>query len=437
MDGKPLRPITATLIRRTLGWVLLCSLAFSGLQAWLTYQSVQKDFQLAVRDIANTHVPLLSLAIWDIEPQTVQRQIDLLLESPQIGHAVVRASTGQKFEGGKRDIQIRGAPLTFNLPPPNRPSSSIGTLELVMDMGELYREVLRSVALVLLQGVVLTILILGMVLTILRRDLERPMQRLADFVTNLRADNLTNQLVLERPAGHHYDEIDLVADGFRTLQENIYSHISNLDARVLERTSQLEAALSSLKTLSSIDPLSGCFNRLVFNERLPREMGRAQRYGRPLSVIFCDVDLFKSVNDNYGHLVGDRVLSTLGTCLRQELRAEIDWMARYGGEEFVVVLPETPLAAALETAERLRQRVAQEVKVSLVDGLELHLTASFGVAQQQDQETMESLLHRADEWLYAAKNGGRNQVQPPPINGSKWPLAPMPRPNLSDFRSPL
>ena len=412
MNEPTVRPIATTLIRRSLGWVLAGSLVFSSLQAWLTYDNVQKDFQVAVRDIATTHVPLLSLAVWDIEPQTIRRQLDLLLESPQIGHVIVRVNTGQQFEGGKPSARIEGLPLTFDLPRPNEAGAPIGTLELVADTSVLYREIFRSVAWALLQGLVLTALILGMVVTILRRDLERPMQRLARFVTRLRPDNLTQELVLERAAGHPYDEIDLVADGFRTLQENIHGHILTLDSKVRERTSQLEQALASLKALSSIDPLTGCFNRLTFNERLPNEMGRAKRYERPLSVIFCDLDKFKSINDNHGHLVGDRVLSTLGGCLRQELRGEIDWIARYGGEEFVVILPETPLAAALEIAERLRLRVEQDVTLPLADGLQLRVTASFGVAQQQDQESMESLLNRADEWLYVAKKAGRNLVLP-------------------------
>src|ERR1035437_2404076 len=413
MNARTFQPITTTLIRRSLGWVLLCSLAFSSLQAWLTYESVEKDFQVAVRDVANTHVPLLSLALWDIEPRTIQHQLDLLLDSPQIAHAVVRADTGQRFEGGKSGAGIDGTPLTFVLPQPNRPGTHIGTLELRVDSGMLYREILRNVAWVLLQGLVLTALILGLVVTILRRDLERPMQRLASFVTRLKPDNITQELALQRVPGHLYDEIDLVADGFRTLQENIHHHILTLDSRVLERTSQLEQALASLKVLSSADPLTGCFNRLTFNERLPNEMARAKRYGRPLSVIFCDADKFKSINDTHGHLVGDRVLAILGCCLRQELRAEVDWVARYGGEEFVLVLPETPLMSALEIAERLRQRAEQDVTLRLADGRQLHVTASFGVAQQQEQEAMESLLHRADEWLYVAKNEGRNQVLPP------------------------
>ena len=151
---------------------------------------------------------------------------------------------------------------------------------------------------------------------------------------------------------------------------------------------------------------------MLFNERFPAELARAQRYDRPLSIVFCDLDEFKSINDNHGHLVGDRVLTAFGTCLRNELRVEIDWVTRYGGEEFLVVLPETPLAGALEIAERLREAVAERVGVALDDGGLLRITASFGVAQQQAEENLEALLQRADQWLYAAKNGGRNQVQP-------------------------
>lgn len=414
MSGAPLQPITTTLIRRALAWAMLCTLLFGSLQAWLAYENVQKEFQRTVRDVANTHVPLLSLAIWDIEPKTIQRQMNLLLETPQIGYAVVRVNTGQQFEGGDAKIRSHGAVHTFNLPAPNSPINSLGTLELMADTAVLYREIWRSVALALLQCAVLTALLLGIVVTILRRNLERPMRQLADFVTGLRADNLSTPLQLARTSGHAYDEIDLVADGFQTLQASIQRHIATLDAEVLERTRQLETALTSLTKLSSMDSLTGCYNRTLFSERFPGEMSRAQRYGHPLSIIFCDVDAFKSINDSHGHLVGDRVLSTLGACLRQELRAEIDWVARYGGEEFIVVLPETPLAAALDIAKRLRQQVAQHVSIRLTDDLPLHVTASFGVAQQQEQETMASLLQRADEWLYAAKKSGRNQVQPTP-----------------------
>ena len=127
MSEQPLHPITSTLIRRALVWAALCTVTFGGLQAWLAYENVQKNFQMTVQRMANTHVPLLSIGIWDIEPQAIQSQINLILQTPQIGHVTLRVGTGQQFDGGKPDALIQGAPLIFNIPPPNRPIGSIGT----------------------------------------------------------------------------------------------------------------------------------------------------------------------------------------------------------------------------------------------------------------------------------------------------------------------
>ncbi|MBI3285849.1 MAG: diguanylate cyclase [Burkholderiales bacterium] len=412
MKPAAFQPITHALIRRALKWAVLCTLVFGGLQAWLAYQNVQRDFQSAVRGIATTHVPLLSLAIWDIEPRAIQGQIDLLLESSQIAYASVKVNTGQQFAGGKAGVLNGGTTLRFQIPPPNKQVGAIGTLELVLDRSVLYRQLIHSVLLVLLESIVLTALLLGTGVLILRRNLAQPMRQLAEFVTSLKADNLSPRLQLERPAGHSYDEIDMVAEGFQTLQASIQRHISTLDAQVQERTQQLETALASLKTLSGSDQLTGCYNRSLFSERFPSEMNRAQRYAHPLSVIFCDVDHFKVVNDTHGHLTGDRVLAMVGHCLRQELRAEVDWVVRYGGEEFLVVLPETALPAALEAAERLRLGVRRGVRLQLDDRTQLQISASFGVAEREAADDMASLVQRADQWLYAAKRGGRNQVQP-------------------------
>jgi diguanylate cyclase (GGDEF)-like protein len=413
MQSELVRPITHTLIRRTLGWALLCSLVFGGLQAWITYRAAQDNFRLVVRDVASTHVPLLTLAIWDIEPKAVQHQIDLILETPQIGHVVLKTYTGQVFEGRHGQTDPDRPPLVFNIPQPNSPSGSLGSLVLEVDGSVLLHEVTRSVVMVLAQCLILTLLMISMVVFILRRDLETPMRQLATFVTSLQVNNLSSALKIERKGNKHaYDEIDLVVDGFQTLQTSIHRHIETLDATVLERTQQLEAALETLKKLSSIDALTGCFNRRFFDGRFAAEVSRSHRYSHPLSIVFCDADKFKLVNDTHGHGVGDQVLIKLSATLQQALRVGVDWMARYGGEEFIVVLPETPLAQALVIAERLCSTVEQQVHIPLENGAELHVTASFGVAQWQAGETVEQVLHRADGWLYEAKKNGRNQVQP-------------------------
>lgn len=411
MKSVQLESITSSLIRKVFKWVILCILVFSSLQAWLNYRAIEKNFQLTVNDIANTHIPLLSVAIWDIEPETIQKQIVLLLKNKPISYVIIRASTGQQFVGGNPEMLSSGDHITRNIPSPLAGVSDVGTLELVVDHSILRQELMRSFMLVSIEVVLLAAFILVAVVTILRRDLEKPMRQLAEFVRNLQADQLSNPMNLQLP-GHIYTEIDLVIDGFRTMQASIQKHITHQDALVMERTQQLEDAMASLKQLSITDGLTSCFNRLLFNERMPAEMQRANRYNRPLSIVFCDIDYFKKVNDQYGHSVGDTLLIAFAQTLRQELRAEIDWVVRYGGEEFLVILPETSFEAALEVAQRMRHQVEQGILLNLSDGQQLKITASFGVAEKEPGDTVETLVQRADQCLYLAKAQGRNQVQP-------------------------
>ncbi len=169
-----------------------------------------------------------------------------------------------------------------------------------------------------------------------------------------------------------------------------------------------EQAEKALRKLATEDPLTGCFNRRHFFTLAEQEFERATRYKHPLSAIMCDIDHFKLVNDTYGHLTGDEVLTTVAKRIHAELR-KTDIFARYGGEEFVVLLPETKLMHAQQLAERLRKKVAAPIKVK---GLEISLSISLGVAQINEHEyiTIDTLLERADQALYAAKAAHRNRV---------------------------
>ncbi|SMC09398.1 GGDEF domain-containing protein [Nitratiruptor tergarcus] len=159
-----------------------------------------------------------------------------------------------------------------------------------------------------------------------------------------------------------------------------------------------------LEKESSIDPLTGVFNRRAMNEMLIAEIEKAKRYKRPLSVIFFDIDHFKKINDTYGHDVGDLVLQKLASIIRNHLR-QTDTLARFGGEEFLIVLPEMDLQNTKIVAEKIRKRVEttdfEEVK---------KITISLGVTQLKEDDTRQELLKRVDEALYQAKNSGRNKV---------------------------
>lgn len=183
--------------------------------------------------------------------------------------------------------------------------------------------------------------------------------------------------------------------------------------RIHALESSLKQKTEEVRRLSITDPLTGAYNRVYLGEVLPSEVKRSHRYRRPLSVILCDIDHFKTINDTHGHRAGDAVLREFVCCLRGTIRDGADWVARYGGEEFVVVLPETPLSSALVVAERLRSAVAA---LSVPAGQKrLSLTASFGVASLRETDrhhsaAAEHLIETADRHMYEAKRQGRNRV---------------------------
>ena len=158
------------------------------------------------------------------------------------------------------------------------------------------------------------------------------------------------------------------------------------------------------------DSLTGLFNRRYFDQVLPQEIKRSRRRKKTLSLLLIDADNFKKFNDTHGHLMGDRILTTIGAALTASLRS-IDFAFRYGGEEFVVILPETGLKQALKVAERIRLRVMSESRRVLRSTVPDPVTISTGIAcYPDDAENGELLVARADQLLYRAKGAGRNRI---------------------------
>jgi diguanylate cyclase (GGDEF)-like protein len=175
-----------------------------------------------------------------------------------------------------------------------------------------------------------------------------------------------------------------------------------------------------VEELAVIDRLTGLGVRRIFDERLIREISLSAETGRPLSLVMIDVDHFKRFNDTFGHLVGDRVLAAIARAISGQIR-NTDFAARYGGEEMALILPETPLAAALSIAERVRSVIESHRVPHGSDSLAV--TASFGVAERMESESSaESLIRHADAGLYAAKSAGRNRVSTDPASAERRAL---------------
>jgi eukaryotic-like serine/threonine-protein kinase len=162
-----------------------------------------------------------------------------------------------------------------------------------------------------------------------------------------------------------------------------------------------------VRQLATTDGLTGVYNRRHFTELAGRQVGIAIRNQRPLTALMVDIDHFKKVNDRYGHATGDDAIRAVATVLRTGIR-EPDLVCRYGGEEFALVMSEMHGIPA-DTAERLRKTV-ETLSVPGPHG-PVHITVSIGVADLRPGDSLDTVLARADEALYRAKEGGRNQVR--------------------------
>lgn len=174
----------------------------------------------------------------------------------------------------------------------------------------------------------------------------------------------------------------------------------------------------SLYDRAVLDKLTGLFSKRHFLEQVPRDMGAARRLKQGLSLIVIDIDHFKKINDNHGHVTGDIVLANVAQTISQQIR-EYDTAYRFGGEEICIVAPNTELAEALSLAERIRKTLEQQSITGDKQQI-VPVTASLGVASfKKSMDSIDSFLAVADQQLYKAKQNGRNQVQPRPTPPKK------------------
>ena len=237
-----------------------------------------------------------------------------------------------------------------------------------------------------------------------QRVIVQPIIRVIRGLESVRATH--SSVPLRREWLRELDDIAVAVEAFGAALARISKHTAELEREVAER----EAAQAQLVELATTDSLTGLRNRRYFMETASQEFERARRYQTPLSLLMLDADHFKSINDRYGHPVGDEALKALAEHGRRQLR-EVDLFARMGGEEFAILLPQTDFTAARAVAERLRQTIAEQLVTA--EGNLVHFTVSIGLAQLEASTTnLDDLLRQADAALYQAKENGRNRVEP-------------------------
>ncbi|MGE4319168.1 MAG: GGDEF domain-containing protein [Deferribacterales bacterium] len=186
-----------------------------------------------------------------------------------------------------------------------------------------------------------------------------------------------------------------------------YSSVNDELEQYKKQVSQLQCDLNKYKNESIKDHMTGLFNRKYMDLKLNEEMERFKRQGQPFCIVMADIDKFKSVNDTYGHQVGDQVLKHMAKLIQENIR-KTDFAFRYGGEEFMIILVNADVRNAVHVSEQIRKKL-EATNFSLKD-LSFNVTASFGVAQFQPNDTPESCIKLADSRLYTAKQTGRNKI---------------------------
>lgn len=245
------------------------------------------------------------------------------------------------------------------------------------------------------------------------KDFDDKMRGHLDELKQVLKDGSDSPKNLKSSVSYQLDRVFATLDIFKLEQQSrekvFEQHIKDLSDRLAAMETELDSAkqqLTKSQAKAMVDSLTKLPNRGAYDAYIEKEFHRFQRYGGQLSLIVCDVDKFKNINDNYGHQAGDKVLQLISRQVKKGTR-QTDLLARYGGEEFVVILPGTDTQAALQVAEKIRKEVANSP--FHFKGVRVQITISCGVASFTEGCTHQQVFERADKALYQAKENGRNQ----------------------------
>ncbi|HHX51763.1 MAG TPA: diguanylate cyclase [Clostridia bacterium] len=277
----------------------------------------------------------------------------------------------------------------------------LGALSLSIPAGTTLATIRRDITSYLLLGLVALVAILLTTGFVIWWLVARPLHQIEVATRSLAVGNLETRVEI-----HTGDELQTLGDSLNSMAVRLSRSYTALE-RLTDVNISMEAQREKLQEAVIRDGLTGLYNHRHFRERLRTEIARSSRENTPLSLLMADIDRFKNINDNYGHLAGDKILTNVARLIQESIR-ESDIPARYGGEEFALILPGTSSSAAQAIGERLRKKVESNL-IDLGVGIPVQVTISIGVATFSSGDD-EKLILMADRALYSAKKKGRNRV---------------------------
>ncbi|WP_263263248.1 diguanylate cyclase [Pseudomonas sp. RIT-PI-S] len=427
------RPLAHRLVVATLVFCLAFTFATVSVRTWFAWNNGVQTMTSELGLIDQVFQGSLSKAIWEMDRDSLEAQLQSVVQAAPVGRVTLRIPRPERAEEvlvRQRDGFLGTGPApslerALTIAPYPGAVQPVGTLLIEGDPGLLRQRLWKEVWTIMLTQVIQALALAGITMLMFNGLVTVHVRHIAQHLERLTPANLAERLRLDR-LGSRNDELDLLTERINGLQDNMAQYLAlqreaevalaasrdHLALEVEQRTAELVSANEQLQNLSRLDPLTGLANRRYFDELKDAEFNRALRSGRPLTVLMCDVDFFKRYNDTHGHGGGDRCLQEVASTMQSLFMRSGEVIARLGGEEFAVLLPGHDANLARQAGERLRQALAAKRMPHGASPISPYLTVSIGIAEL-DPSAMtifDQLLHRADEALYRAKNGGRNQV---------------------------
>lgn len=422
--------VTRRFFRRAFGifiaFAILLTLILIGETLWQAHANLKNELAIYQRTFDKS----LAAALWSMDREKLDSIVTGIVEIPDIkGVRIVDHLTGAVV------IQSGVFPKTNE----QGKSALVHRFDIIHDEGygrelvaraefhssfiQLLRRTQGQILLIIVLATLKTLAFWWIFLAVGKRLLAGPLTEMSESIAaanmahRLQLSESTEKAIVDTELALLRGAYDAQADRILVAQAALQQANEDLEKRVLERTLELQEANRKLEELAHTDSLTGLANRRQFIALADIEIARARRSGRPLSVIVCDIDKFKLVNDAYGHLVGDKAICHVAAALLESVRL-VDAVGRFGGDEFVILLPDIALDEAYLVAERLRARLSA-VQLVLDDGRAVDITLSIGVATLEPVDThLEDIFQRADTGLFAAKSCGRNRVIVQPFSSA-------------------
>ena len=394
---------------------ILVTLIHFSIEYSYTKNHIKDELQI----VAETFQPALQTALWDLNSEQIESITNGMMNMPLVYGVIIRDPNNteiiRKIDPTLSSNEFKEKDLlhTFNIHQKyNENNIFLAKVTIYSDDYAIFHRLKIGFTMIMLNAFIKSTALIILFILAFKKYLEQPLKELTKKVSSLNWHSREHRKI--NINFKNKNELHLLLQKFNELLSNISSeedkrfelmHNLNqkLELEVESRTKELQEANEKLKKLATTDLLTQLNNRVILDNELQLKFDTFKRHERVFSLIMMDVDFFKSINDKYGHIVGDSVLKEIASLLKENIRS-IDIAGRWGGEEFLIICDETNLDGAYILAENIRVKI-QNHKFAHAN----QVTASLGVAMIKKEININELIKNADDALYQAKRSGRNK----------------------------